>query len=127
MANESIPVYRPGGDLTVIASGAITGKTFVKLSAAPVLATGVNPTVVTATAAGAVFGVAAADAASGANVAVITGSGVILPVTAGGTIAVGAEVEVGANGRAVVYSAGIKVGQAVTLGANAADVLVKLY
>lgn len=127
MANESIPVFRPGQDLTATASGAITGKTFVNISAGYTLATGVIPTVVTATAAGLSLGVAAYDAASGSRLPVIVGPGHITPVTAGGTIAVGAEVEVGASGRAVVYSAGIKRGRALSAGTNGADVLVQLY
>ena len=34
MANECIPLYRPGADISCTAGGAITGKTFVKVSAA---------------------------------------------------------------------------------------------
>ena len=70
MANECIPLYRPGADVTCVTTGAVTGKTFVAQSAA--LTTGLI-SVATATAAGAVFGVAAYDAASGARVAVIRG------------------------------------------------------
>lgn len=127
MANESIPVFRPGRDLTVTASGAITGKTFVNISTGYVLATGVIPTVVTATAAGLSLGVAAFDAASGATLPVIAGGGQVTPVTAGGTIAVGAEVEVGASGRAVTIASGIKRGRALSAGTSGNDVLIQLY
>lgn len=124
MANECIPLYRPGNDVTCVTTAAVTGKTFVAQSAA--MTTGLI-SVAPATAAGAVFGVASYDAASGARVAVIRGSKSIVPVTAGGTIAYGAEVEVGAGGKAVTLAAGVAVGVAVSAGANNADVYVSLY
>ena len=124
MANECIPLYRPGADVTCVTTGAVTGKTFVAQSAA--LTTGLI-SVATATAAGAVFGVAAYDAASGARVAVIRGTKEIVPVTAGGTIAYGAEVEVGTGGKAVTIASGIAVGRAVSAGTNNNDVYVSLY
>lgn len=127
MANESIPVFRPGGDLTATASGAVTGKTFVNITAGYTLATGVIPTVATAAAAGLTLGVAAYDAASGARVAVIAGPGTITPVTAGGTIAVGAEVEVGASGQAVTIASGKARGRAMSAGTSGSDVLIQLY
>lgn len=127
MANECIPAYRPGADVTVIASGAITGKTFVNISAALDVAAGTPATAVTATAAGLTIGVATRDAASGAKVGIIRGPGIIVPVTAGGTIALGAEVEVGASGRAVAFSAGVKRGRAWSAGTSGNDVLIELY
>jgi hypothetical protein len=113
MANECIPLYRPGLDITAVTTGAVTGKTFVEYSAA--------------TAAGKVAGVAAYDAASGARVAVIRGKGQIVPVTAGGTITALAEVEVGSGGKAVAFSAGVKVGRALSAGTNNNEVIVELY
>ncbi|MFV8317123.1 hypothetical protein [Mycobacterium sp. 23] len=124
MANECIPLYRPGLDITAVTTGAVTGKTFVDYSAA--LTTGLV-SVNTATAAGKVAGVAAYDAASGARVAVIRGKGQIVPVTAGGTISALAEVEVGSGGKAVAYSAGVKVGRALSAGSNNNDVFIELY
>lgn len=124
MANECIPLYRPGADVTAVTTGAVTGKTFVAQSAA--LTTGLI-SVAAATAAGAVFGVAAYDAASGARVAVIRGPKSIVPVTAGGTIAYNAEVEVGSGGKAVTIASGIAVGRAVSAGTNNNDVYVSLY
>lgn len=123
MANECTPLFRPGRDVTVLTTGAVTGKTFVAISAAP----DASGLLKGATAAGAAkaFGVAARDAASGARVLVIKKG--IVPVTAGGTIAVGAEVEVGASGRAVVLASGKAAGQAVSAGSNGADVLIDLY
>lgn len=124
MANECIPLYRPGLDISAVTTGAVTGKTFVDYSAA--LTTGL-PSVNTATAAGKVAGVAAYDAASGARVAVIRGKGQIVPVTAGGTITALAEVEVGSGGKAVAFASGVKVGRALSAGTNNNEVIVELY
>ena len=47
MANECIPLYRPGGDLTaIVGAGGVTGKTFVNISAAVDPAAGTVATVV---------------------------------------------------------------------------------
>lgn len=128
MANECIPLFRPGGDLTVVAgAGGLTGKTFANISVALDPTTGALATAVTATAAALTSGVVSRDAAVGAEVALIRTPGAIVPITAGGTIALGAEVEVGASGRAVTIAAGRARGRAVTAGANNADVYVELY
>lgn len=126
MANECIPLFRPGADITCQTTGAVTGKTFVDISATRDASTGLIK-VATATAAGRSFGVAAYDAASGGRVPVIRGKGSIVPVTAGGTIAFGAQIEVGASGRPVTLAAGVAVGRAVEAGTNGADVFVELY
>ncbi|PKV80906.1 capsid cement protein [Nocardia fluminea] len=123
MANECTPLFQPGKDVTVLLTGAVVGKTFVAISAAPDTYGQLKG--VTCTAAARAFGVAARDAASGARVLVRKKG--IVPVTAGGTIAVGAEVEVGASGKAVTLASGKAVGQAVSAGTNNADVLVDLY
>ncbi|MBD8477574.1 capsid cement protein [Microbacterium sp. CFBP 8794] len=125
--NETIPLYRPGDDVTATASGAITGKTFVDISAGVNAAAGTTLTVVTATAAGATVGVASRDTASGAKLHVLRGKGSVVPVTAGGNIAVGADVEVGANGRAVTLAAGKPRGRAWSTGAAGSDVFIELY
>jgi hypothetical protein len=125
MANECIPLYRPGHDLTCVTTGAVVGKTFVDYSAA--MTTGL-PSVNTATAAGKVAGVAAYDAASGSRVAVIRGKGQIVPMTCGaGGITALAEVEVGAAGKPVTFSAGVKVGRALSTAAAAAQIWIELY
>jgi Uncharacterized conserved protein (DUF2190) len=124
VANECIPLYRPGLDITAVTTGAVVGKTFVDYSAA--LTTGLV-SVVTATAAGKVAGVAAYDAASGARVAVIRGKGQIVPVTAGANITALAEVEVGSGGKVVTAASGVKVGRALSAGSNNADCFVELY
>lgn len=128
MANECIPLFRPGGDITAtVGAGGVTGKTFVNISAAVDPATGTLATVVTATAAGLSTGVAAYDGAVGGKVDVIRTPGIVIPVTAGGTIAVGAEVEVGSGGKAVTIASGKARGRAWTAGTNNADVFVELY
>ena len=128
MANECIPAYRPGTDLTVIAgAGGVDGKTFVDISAALDPAGGTPATAVTATAGGLSIGVAVADAPADAKVAVIRGRGTVLPVVAGGVIALGAEVEVGADGKAVTLTTGKARGRAWTAGVANGDVFIELY
>lgn len=125
MANEAIPLFRPGSDVTCLTTAAVVGKTFVDVSAT-VDATGMIK-VATASAAARAFGVATYDAASGARVPVICGPGTIVPVTAGGTITAGADVEVGAAGKAVALAAGKPAGKAVQAGTLNNDVLVRIY
>jgi hypothetical protein len=86
------------------------------------------PSVNTASSAGKVAGVAAYDAASGSRVAVIRGKGTIVPLTCGaGGVTALAEVEVGASGRPVTFSAGVKVGRALSTAAAGAQIWVELY
>lgn len=126
MANECTPLFRPGADVTCLTTGAVTGKTFVDISATRDATEGLIK-VATATAAGLSFGVAAYDAASGARVPVVRGKGSIVPVTAGGTIAFGAEVEIGSSGKAVTIASGKARGRAVEAGTNGNDVMIELY
>ncbi|NEW33835.1 DUF2190 family protein [Nocardia cyriacigeorgica] len=123
MANEAAPLFRPGRDITGLATANITGKTFVGVSATRG-ADGLIK-VATATAAARAFGVASADIASGALGAILRGG--VVPVTAGGTIAAGAEVEVGADGKAVTLASGKAVGMAVEAGTANNPVFVALY
>jgi hypothetical protein len=132
--NISTPYYRPGQEISAYVASAVTGKTFVKISAdrqaGPALNTstgGGNLTIAPATAAGAVFGVATYDGAVGDIIPVHTAPGMVIPVTAGGTITAGAEVEVGTGGKAVAFSAGIKVGLCVSGATNNNDAQIKLY
>lgn len=129
MANECIPLFRPGQDVTATASAGVTGKRLVDWtgyfsSAAP----STLPTVAHATAAGKVAGVAAYDAASSSRVAVIRGKGQIVPITSLGAITAGVECEVGTGGKVTTFSAGVKVGRALsaTTGADQ-DCFVELY
>jgi hypothetical protein len=126
VANECTPLFRPGADVTCLTTGAVTGSTFVDISATRDATEGLIK-VAPATAAGLSFGVAAYDAASGARVPVIRGKGAIVPVTAGGTIAFGAEVEVGTGGKAVTIASGKARGRAVEAGTNNNPVMIELY
>lgn len=134
MANDCIPLYETA-DVSAITTGAVTGSRFVNISATvssgPGLSTtseGSNIKVAHATAAGITFGVSRQDAASGAHVGVIGTPGRIVPVTAGGAITAGAQVEVGTAGKAVTIASGVARGQAInTVAADGDTVYVKLY
>lgn len=123
MANECKPLFRPGAEVTVQTTGAVTGKTFVGVSATRDATTGLIK-VAPATAAAKPFGVASYDAASGATLSVQRAG--ILPVTAGGTIAFGALVEIATGGKVVTLASGVPVGQALEAGTNNNDVLIAL-
>ena len=125
MANECIPLYTPGDVVTAQTTAAVTGKRVVALTGA--MAGGL-PKVAHATAAGAKFGIAVRDAASGGRVPVIRGKGVILPVTAGAGISALAEVEVGTAGKVVTKTSGIAIGRALdAASADGSDVFIELY
>lgn len=126
MANECIPLFRPGSDVTALTTANVTGKTFVDVSAARDASTGLFK-VATATGGVRAWGVAAYDATSGNRVAVICGPGTVVPVTAGGTIAFGVEVEVGTGGKVVTLASGKPVGKALEAGTNNNDIFVRLY
>lgn len=133
MANECIPLYRPGQDLTGVASGAIIGKTFVKVASALVAGNPVANTnatllgVSTATAGAKVFGVAVNDAASGSRLPVIHGPGHVVPVTSGAAVEAGAEVESNASGQAVTLTTGKSAGVALsTTTGSGQDLFVQL-
>lgn len=123
MANECKPLFRPGDEVTVLTTGAVTGSTFVNVSATRDATTGLVKVAV-ASAAGAAFGVATADIASGAKGSVIR-EGLVF-VTAGGAITAGAKVEIASGGKAVTLSSGVAVGQALETGSNNNPVLVAL-
>lgn len=135
MANECIPIYRPGADVTCLTTAAVTGKTFVNVSGPLVVgnpAAGTDATLIrvaTAAAGARAFGVAVYDAASGARVPVITqGGGHVVPVTCGAAITAGAEVECNASGKAITLATGKALGKAVsTTTAADTDVFVQLY
>jgi hypothetical protein len=127
MANEAIPLFRPGSDVTCLTTGAVTGKRLVGVSATVDATTGLIK-VAHAGAGVRALGVAAYDAASGARVPVIAGPGTIVHVTSGAAITAGAQVEVGTTGRAITLASGVAVGHALSTAAGAdVDVLVRLY
>ena len=123
MANECTPLFRPGRDITGLTTGAVTGKTFVDVSATRA-ADGMIK-VATVAAGAKAFGVAKYDAASGALVGILRGG--VIPVTAGATIAFGAEVEVGTAGKAITLASGKAVGKAVEAGTNGNDIQIAFY
>jgi hypothetical protein len=125
MANEAIPLFRPGSDVTCLTTAAVTGKTFVDVSAT-VDSTGMIK-VATAAAGARALGVATYDAASGARVPVICGPGTIVFVTGGAAITAGAEVEVGTGGKVITLASGKAVGKSLGTGANNTDTLIRLY
>ena len=128
MANHCIPLYRPGADITAQTTAAVTGKTFVDVSGPVNPVDGTLLRVAPCAAGAKALGVAVRDAANGARVAVITGSGHVVPVTCAAAITAGQEIEVGAGGKAAVLASGKAVGRAwsTTTAANA-DVFGELY
>lgn len=127
MANECIPLYDPGAAITGTASSNVTGKRFVGVTTGLNATNGTLVAVAHATSATKPLGVAVRDAASGARVLVESRPGAVVPVTAGGTIAANAEVEVGSNGQAVTLASGKPAGQALSAGTSGNDVFVRLY
>ena len=109
--NLAMPYYEPGGKLTGHATGVIRGKRFIKLSASrqsgPAVTDstgGGNYQVAECSVAGEkAVGVAGFDAAIGAKVEVHCTPGMVIPVTAGAAIVVGAEVSTDSQGRAITY------------------------
>ena len=122
-----VGIYSPGRDITGEATAAIVSKTFVAISGDRSTTSGGNIALVTATAAGRICGVACNNAAPGELVVVARGNSRVVKVTANGTIAAFAEVQVGANGQAVTKSTGIAVGYALTGAASGADAEISLY
>ena len=132
--NECIPYYEPGERITGHASTTVTGKRFLKVSgniqSGPGLNTGTaggNLQVAPADAGGRAFGVAGYDAASGDKVPVLASPGMIVPVTADGSISAMAEVEVGTGGKAKAKSAsGQAVGLCLTAATDGNDAMILL-
>lgn len=115
-------VYAPGADVTAEATAAVTARRFVGISGNRTADGSIA--VAHATAAGRAFGVAKEDAATGDLLGVARDG--VVKVTTGGAIVAGAEVEVGAAGRAVTKTSGIAVGYAITAAANNTDAEIAL-
>jgi hypothetical protein len=129
MANEAVPLFRPGADLTCLTTASVVGKTFVDISATRDATTGLLK-VATAGAGVAALGVAAYDAthvSGGTRCRVIAGPGTIVHVTAGAAITAGAEVETNASGKVITLASGRAVGKALETGVNNTDTLIRLY
>jgi hypothetical protein len=116
--------FRPGQTPTCYAAGAITGARFVKPSSTG--GSG-NYGVVTCTAAAKALGVAASDAASGAQVMVLAGPGTITEVTCAADLTAGQEVESDASGRAIVLNTGKALGLVMADATNGTLAQIKLY
>jgi Uncharacterized conserved protein (DUF2190) len=120
-----VGIYAPGDNVSGEATATITAKTFLAISGNRT--SGGNIAVAPATAAGRIVGVARSDAASGEVVTIARGGGRVVRVTAGGTIAAFAEVEVGSAGKAVTKASGVAVGYALTGATNGTDAEISLY
>ena len=120
MANESIPLFRPGQDISATASAAVTGKRFVAWTGGllPLTSPKTLPTAAHATAAGAIAGVSSYDAASGSRFAIQRGKGLVVTVTAAAAITALAEVEVGPAARSSPRPSGVAVGRALSAGSH---------
>lgn len=127
---EVVASYDPGADITCEANGAITGGRFVAVPVArnPGGPAGISDvgdgTLITAQGAivvgGPVFGVASHDAASGRKVNVMRTPKVV-PVECSAAIAIGAQVQSGADGRVATFAAGAgKVAAGIALSATTA-------
>jgi hypothetical protein len=129
MANESIPLFRPGQDISATASAAVTGKRCVAWTGGllPLTSPKTLPTAAHAGAGLAIAGVASYDAALGSRFAVQRGKGLVVTVTAGAAITALAEVEVGTAGKVITKASGIAIGRALSAGSTDTDCFVELY
>jgi Uncharacterized conserved protein (DUF2190) len=129
VANESIPLFRPGQDISATASAAVVGKRCVAWTGGllPLTSPKTLPTAAHAGAGLAIAGVASYDAASGSRFAIQRGRGLVAILTAGAAITALAEVEVGTAGKVITKASGIAIGRALSAGSTDADVIVELY
>lgn len=134
MADNVCHPFYETSDVTFTATAAVTGKTFIAPSAnresGPGLSAtpeGSNYKMATCGAGDKPFGVARYDVAKDAKGGAIGTPGRIVPVTTGGAIAAGDEVEVGSAGKAIKLASGIAVGLCVSGAASGAEAEVKLY
>jgi len=124
MANDCIPLYRPGHDVSVYAVTPVVGSTFVE-------ADGLRnalPTVKTCPAGNKPFGVAARDSdPKTTRVAVLRGPNLVIPVTAGVAIAAGDWIEVGAGGKAAKGTRASAVARALSAAGPGEPVFIDLF
>lgn len=118
-------IYSPGQDITAVTTADVTERRFLGISGNRANS---GPISVAHASAGArICGVAGNTAASGAQVRVVRGSSRVVWVDAGGNITAGAEVEVGASGKAVTRSSGAAVGYAITGATSGTPAEIALY
>lgn len=108
---KSIDVYTPGADVTGRATAAVKQSRFVAITGNAVERL---VQVAHAAAGGRTAGVAKYDAATGELVGIARGKDRIVYVTAGANLTAFGEVQVGADGKAVPFTTGVKVGYATT-------------
>ena len=135
LSNECQPFIEDTGQprLTGHVLTAVTGKRLVSTTgrtSGPALSTatdGGNYGIQPCTAAAKPLGVAAYDGAVGDTIPVICAPGTVLPITAGGTIAAGTEVECGTGGTVVTLASGRPVGYCANGATINNDAEIKLY
>lgn len=99
-ANESVPLYRPGKEITVVADGAISGKRAVKTNASKT--SGNNLHVIQCAVLGErPDGIAMYDAATGETLGIHRDG--VLFVDAGATVTAGQQVMVDGTGRVITW------------------------
>lgn len=126
MANDAIPYFEDGDELTCTPTANVGGKTFVVLSGN--MASDGTFSIAPCGAGGQALGVALWDAVTGVRVTVHTiESGHIMPVVAGAAIAAQQPVKSDANGHAIPGVAGDKcLGIAQNGAASGADAMILL-
>jgi hypothetical protein len=123
-SNECIPYFDNGDQITCATVSGVTGKRFVSVGGAPVGGiggVGLFRVETTGAGAGGCIGVAAYDAPANSNVSVVHEPSIIVPVTAGAGITAGNFVQSDAQGRAIPFSAGVKLGIALDTVLSGAD------
>jgi len=137
-SNECIPYYEPASRFTGRATGDITGKRFVSVSAAITggIAGSGNINVAMSAAGDRAIAVAAYDVAQDDVVPLLAGPGMIVPVTAGEAIEAGDLISAGTDGVAMIvtgFDAGTPAPESRVLGvavddaSNGADCPVRLF
>ena len=131
MANDCIPFYRPGEDVTVQASAAITGKRFIAPSGDRLSGPGLSATAEGSNYRGAhcgaglaAVGVSMYDCPIGGKVGIIMDG--IVPVTAGAALTAGHAVQSDGTGQAIVLASGVKLGVVMTGCSSGADAEIAL-
>lgn len=106
--NESVPLYRPGKEITYVGDAAILGRRAVKVNATKT--SGNNLHVIQAVAGDRPDGIAMYDTAIN-ETGGMHRDGVVF-VDAGATVTAGQEVQVDATGRVITLAAGKSIGKA---------------
>lgn len=139
MANECIPKYEPGEDLTAYANVALTGKRCVALvadkrgvEAVSDDVTGGNIVVGNPALGGRIVGVAGYDCPATKLVKVVRGPGKVVPIRCSIAVVFDNEVEAAADGTviprdAAARPAGKAIGRAFRSAAINTDALIELY